>query len=191
MSRSVGSCVFRFKMMQDARIALCARLINWLESIGMFKDSRAYRHLLPLLQETDQDRTVLDRVGRDFVVQSIASGFPTSAIIRNLNTAITSAARFDNWPVVARYVEMIRSADMYQEQHCESTMVGFVDLVGNVLGVDTVAQRLLHNGHTVMSGRSGLQICAALDALDAVVPWYDYMIAFQAEEKTDITSYGR
>ena len=41
-----------------------------------------------------------------------------------------------------------------------------------------------------MAARSGLQMCAALDALGAVAPWREYMLAFSRERKDDNTSYG-
>ena len=41
-----------------------------------------------------------------------------------------------------------------------------------------------------MSARSGLQICAALDALGATVPWHEYMTTFRREQGADATDYG-
>ena len=41
-----------------------------------------------------------------------------------------------------------------------------------------------------MAARSGLQMCAALDALGAVAPWREYMLAFLRESEDDNTSYG-
>ena len=177
-----------FQEHTQARDALYARIIQWFENIGMFADNRAFRHFLPILHEAGQDHTVLDLVDGEFVVNALAAGFPTSSIIGNLTTAIASAAHLDNWPAVAKYVEMSRSAETYQEERFESTMVGFVDVVAHLLGADTVSRRLLHDGHTVMSGRLGLHICAALDALGAVVPWHEYMISFRREQQTDTTS---
>ena len=174
----------------EARAALFDRVIEWLENKGMFKDSRAFRHLLPILAEAKYNQKVVDTVGRDFVVQSIAAGFPASAIIENLATAVGSASSIGDWPAVARYVEMSRSADAYQDERFESAMVGFVDVIGSLLGTDTFAERLLHNGRPVMAARAGLQMCAALDALGAVAPWREYMNAFLKEREHDITSYG-
>ena len=174
----------------EARAALFDRVIEWLENKGMFKDSRAFRHLLPILAEAKYNQKVVDTVGRDFVVQSIAAGFPASAIIENLATAVGSASSIGDWPAVARYVEMSRSADAYQDERFESAMVGFVDVIGSLLGTDTFAERLLHDGRPVMAARAGLQMCAALDALGAVAPWREYMNAFLKEREHDITSYG-
>lgn len=174
-----------------ARRALLDRIIEWLKGRGMFKDSRAFRHLLPTLSEANYNQKVVEVVGRDFVVRSIAAGFPASAIIENLATAIGSAACIGNWPAVVRYVEMSRSAETYQEERFESAIVEFVDIIGCLLGVDRVSERLLHDGRPVMSARSGLLMCAALDALGAVAPWREYMRAFLRESKDDNTDYGQ
>ena len=63
-------------------------------------------------------------------------------------------------------------------------MVGFVDVIGSLLGTDTFAERLLHNGRPVMAARAGLQMCAALDALGAVAPWREYMNAIFKRTRT-------
>ena len=172
-----------------ARTALLDRIIEWLEHKGIFEDSRAFRFLLPILSEANYHQKVVDAVGRDFVVKSIAAGFPASAIVENLATSISSAACIDNWPAVVRYVEMSRSAETYQEERFESAMVGFVDVIGSMLGADTLAERLLHDGRPTMAARSGLQLCAALDALGAVAPWREYMLAFLKEDEADNTNY--
>ncbi len=181
----------QFQDHAGARMALLDRIIEWLEGRGMFKDSRAFRHLLPILSEANYNQKVVEAVGCDFVVRSIAAGFPASAIIENLATAIGSAASVGNWPAVVRYVEMSRSAETYQEERFESAIVGFVDVIGCLLGLDRVSERLLHDGRPVMSARSGLLMCAALDALGAVAPWREYMRAFLRESKDDNTVYGQ
>ena len=174
----------------SARTALLERIIEWLESKGIFNDSRAFRHLLSILSDANYNQRVVDAVGRNFVVKSIAAGFPASAIIENLAKAVHSAACIGDWPAVARYVEMSRSAETYQEERFESAIVGFVDVIASLLGADTMAERLLHDGRPTMAARSGLQMCAALDAMGAVPPWREYMLAFIRESKDDNTSYG-
>ena len=173
-----------------ARIALLDRIIEWLKSKDMFVDSRAFRYLFPTLFEANYYPKVVDAVGRDFVFKSIAAGFPASAIVENLATAVGSAACIGDWPAVVRYVEMSRSAETYQEERFESAIVGFVDVIGSLLGADTLAERLLHDGRPIMAARSGLQMCAALDALGAVAPWREYMRAFLKEDENNNTVYG-
>ena len=174
----------------SARTALLDRIIAWLERKGMFNDSRAFRHLLRTLADANYDQKAVRAVNRDFVVKSIAAGFPASAIVENLATAVRCAARIADWPAVARYVEMTRSAATYQEERFESAIVGFVDVLASLLGVETLADRLLHDGRPIMAARHGLQMCAALDRLGAVAPWREYMTAFLRESENDNTLYG-
>ena len=179
-----------FQDHEQARRGLLNLVIEWLEGTGLFEDSRAFRHLVPLLYEAGYDDKILTLVDRDFVITSIASWFPTSAVLMNLTTAIDSAARMGSWPTVVRLVEMSRSVETYQSERFETTAVSFVDVVVGLLGADTVSRRLLHDGHPVMSGRSGIQVCAALDELGATVPWNEYMTAFRREQEADIAHSG-
>ncbi len=172
-----------------ARTALLDRIIAWLERRGIFEDSRAFRHLLPALSDANDNERVVSAVGRDFVVKSIAAGFPASAIVENLATAVRCAARIGDWPVVARYVEMSRSTETYKGERFDSAVVCFVDVIARLLGADTLANRLLHDGTPIMAARSGLKMCAALDELGTVVPWREYMEAFLRESE-DNTVYG-
>ena len=107
----------------DARNALLDRIIQWLEKKGILEDWRAFHHLLPTLSDANQPRRVVDVVGRDFVVKAIAAAFPADAILRNLAVAVGCAARAADWPAVARYVEMGRSAEAYQAERFESAIV--------------------------------------------------------------------
>ena len=173
-----------------ARAALLNRIIQWLEGKGMFNDPCAFRYLLRTLSEANRYQRVVDTVGRDFVIESISYGFPASAIIENLATAIDSAARVGDWPAVVRYVEMSRSAETYQEERFESAILDFSDVVGSLLGAETLAERLLHDGRPTMAARPGLQMCTVLDAMGAVPPWREYMLAFMKENENDNTSYG-
>lgn len=59
-----------------------------------------------------------------------------------------------------------------------------------LMGAQTLADRLLHDGRTVMPARAGLQMCAVLDAAGAVAPWHAYMTAHDHEAESDNTSYG-
>lgn len=173
-----------------ARVALLDRIAAWLRARGILEDSRSFRFLLPTLAEANHDREVVDTVGHGFVVQAVAAGFPASAIISNLATAIGCAGRVGDWPAIVRYVEMSRAAETYQEERFDSTMVDFADVPMALLGGETVAARLLHDGRPVMAARAGLQMCAAADALGAFAPWSEYMTAYMREAKHDNTSYG-
>ena len=174
-----------FQENENARTALLDRIIEWLEKRGIFEDARAFRHLLPILFEANYQQRIVDLVGRDFVVESIAAGFPKSAIIGNLATAVRSAAYTENWPAVVRYVEMSRSVEAYQEERFESLIVSYVDVIASLLGSDSLAEKLLHDGHPTMDAQSGLQMCAALDAFGAVPPWQEYMRAYIRQQRDD------
>ena len=173
------------------RTALLDRVITWLEGRGMFEDSRSFRYLIPILADASYDKKVVSAVDHEFVVRAIASGFPASTIVKNLATAIGSASRLGNWPAVTRYVEMSRAAENYQSSEFESAVVGHMDVIRSLLGADVMAERMLHDGHPTLAARSGIQVCAALDAYGAVAPWREYMLAFAKEGKEDDTSYGQ
>ena len=85
---------------------------------------------------------------------------------------------------------MIRSAETYQEHGFETVWASFSDVIGKLLGPDVLSERLLHDGRPVVAARSGLQVCAALDAMGVVVPWREYMEAYTKEAKDDNTHYG-
>ena len=167
-----------------------ARLSDWLDSKGLFADTRAFRYLLPLLAEAELHDRVIDLVGLDFVTESIAAMFPASAIKANLAVAIRSAATRSLWPIVVRYVELSRAAESYEYERYESILVDFADVHIALLGATVVADRMLHDGRTAIPGRAGIQMCAAIDAAGGVAPWAEYLHAFQREAENDNTQYG-
>ena len=173
----------------EARTALLQRIIQWLEGKGIYEDTRAFRHLIPILAEAGYCQKVVETVDRQFVAKAIAAGFPASTVVKNLATAVGCASRLSDWSAVIRYVEMSRSAEAYQWGEFETAIVGHMDVVRSVLGADVVAERLLHDGRPTMAGRTGIQVCAALDASGSIPPWREYMLAFAKESERDNTSY--
>lgn len=165
-------------------------IATWLTGKGLFDDPRAFRRLLQILAETGRDTDVLDHIGRDFVTRAIATAHPASAIMDNLATGVRCAARTANWPVVARCVELARAAQTYEFERFDSDLVEFADVPIALMGAQTLADRLLHDGRTVVPARAGLQMCAVLDAAGAVAPWHAYMTAHDHEAESDNTSYG-
>ncbi len=180
-----------FRDKAGIRVALLDRIITWLESRGTFEDSRSFRFLIPILADAGYDQKVVDAVDRDFVVRAVASGFPASTIVKNLAVAVGSASRLGNWPAVTRYVEMSRAAEHYQWGEFEPVLVRHMDVIRALLGADMVAERMLHDGRPTLAPRSGIQVCAALDADGAVAPWREYMSAFATETKEDDTIYDQ
>lgn len=179
-----------FQQNPGALAALLARITSWLEQKGMFVDSRAFRSLLPLLADAGEDARIVDLIDGTFVTQAVAGAFPASAINRNLATAVSAAARLGKWSVVIRYVELSRAAESYQAERFDTTLVVFADVPATLLGVDTMAARLVDEGRLVMPAREGLQMCAALDELGGTAPWHPYMEGFLRESARDNTLYG-
>ena len=173
-----------------AKAAMLEKVIGWLDAQGIFDDTRAYRHLLRTLSLAGRHERVVEAVDRRFVIESITRGFPASAVVDNLVVAISSAARTGDWPAIVRFIEMSRSAETYQDERFESAIVGYADVVGQLLGASTVADRLLHDGRPTMVARQGIQMCAEVDAMGVVAPWVEYMGAFARESEEDNTIYG-
>ncbi len=179
-----------FRNDPDAKVAVIGRITAWLDQQGIFNDTRAFRSLLPLLAEAGRYADVAAHIDREFVVRSAVSGFPASAIIANLATAIRCATRLGDWPLVARCVELSRAAESFETGLLGSGLVGYSDVPITLLGPSVVAERLLYEGRTVMAARDGLQMCAAVDEWGAVAPWPQYMAGFVRESKSDNTAYG-
>lgn len=179
-----------FENNECSYISLLDHIIKWMESKEEFSDSRVFRNLITLLAAANYHEKVVEFIDRDFLVNSISAGFPASAIISNLARSVASAARIDDWPAIVRFVELSRAAETYQDERFVSSIVHFVDVVGSLLGFDTLSERLLHDGRPVMSARDGLQLCAELDASGSVPPWREYMAAYIKESESDNTVYG-
>ncbi|MBB4930686.1 hypothetical protein F4561_001506 [Lipingzhangella halophila] len=173
-----------------ASVSTLVLIATWLTGKGLFDDPRAFRRLLQILAEAGRDTEVLDHIGRDFVTRAVATAHPASAIRDNLATALRCAAKTANWPVIARCVELARAAQTYEFERFDSDLVEFADVPIALMGAQTLADRLLHDGQTVMPARAGLQMCAVLDAAGAVAPWHAYMTAHDHEAESDDTSYG-
>ncbi|MFC9085476.1 AAA family ATPase [Nocardiopsis dassonvillei] len=167
-----------------------ALIATWLTGKGLFDDPRAFRRLLQILAEAGRDTEVLDHIGRDFVTRAVATAHPASAIRDNLATGLRCAAKTENWPVIVRCIELARAAQTYEFERFDSDLVEFADVPIALMGAQTLADRLLHDGQTVMPARAGLQMCAVLDTAGAVAPWRAYMTAYDHEAESDDTSHG-
>lgn len=174
----------------DAMTAILGSVATWLQSLGMFEDTRAFRSLIPVLARAGRHKEAAMMIDHDFVVDAVAAALPTSAIRDCLAAAASSAVHSRDWAAMIRCIELGRAAETLQDERFESSIVEFADVVVSLVGADAVADRLIHDGRPVMSGRSGLQMCAAVDRLGGVPPWREYMSAFMAEADLDRTSYG-
>jgi hypothetical protein len=180
----------KFKDDPSAVKALLSSIANWLGRKGLLNDSRAFRSLPKIFSQTENDDQVLALINKSFVVDAVAAGFPSSAILSNLATAIRSAARLGDWPAIVRYVEMSRGVHSFQRERFDSLLVSFADVPASLLGSDILAARLVDDDHLTMQAREGLQMCAAVDALGATAPWRAYMLGYLREKENDNTSYG-
>ncbi len=178
-----------FQANPSVRAALLEHMTDWLTSLGFFDDQRAYCHLIPLLADSGRDSEVVEMIGIDFVVRSIAAGFAAFEITKNLARAIRCASRVGDWAKVARFVELVRAAECYQRERYDSVLVDFADVPVGLLGSEAVAERLLHDDRTVMPVRAGLQMCAAVDGLGGVAPWEHYLDRFDREPDFDGVVY--
>ena len=171
--------------------SLTSRISRWLEAKGLFKDARAYQSLIPLMAAAKRHNDVVEIVSADFVIRSIESGFPASAINKNIASVIQSASALGDWPSIVRCIELSRSAEAFQFGQFDSTLSEFADVPIALLGAQTVAERLIHETGTVVPARVGLHLCAILDAQGAVAPWLQYMRVHARELATDNTVYRR
>lgn len=180
----------KFKDEPIAVKALLNSIANWLNGKGFLNDSRAFQSLPKIFSQTENYDRVLALVNESFAIDAVAAGFPSSAILANLATAIRAAARLDDWPAIVRYVEMSRGVHSFQRERFDSLLVSFADVPASLLGADILAARLVDDDHLVMQAREGLQMCAAVDALGATAPWRAYMLGYLREKDNDNTSYG-
>lgn len=179
----------QFQANPAPRTALLGHITDWLARLGLYDDQRAYGHLIPLFGESGRDSEAVEMIGTDFVVRSVAAGFASSAITKNLTRAIRCASRIGAWARVARFVELARAAECYQRERYESPLVDFADVPIRVLGSEAVAERLLHDDRTAIPARAGLQMCAAVDESGGVAPWQHYLDEFDRESGSDDVMY--
>lgn len=172
-----------------AMAAVLGHVATWLEGRGLFDDSRAFRSLLPILAQAGRHQEVVDLIDANFVTTAVGHAMPVSAIHASLANAVASATALEDWPTAIRCVELARAATTLEQERYESTLIEHVDVVAAVVGLETIADRLLHEGLTVMAARAGLQMCAAIDELGGVPPWREYLTAYIAEDADDDTSY--
>lgn len=175
----------------EALVAVLDRIAQWLSSKGLFTEPRAFSSLLRVLADAGHDADVTRHAGRDFVTRAVAAGYPASMIRSNLATVVRCAARSGDWAAAIRCVELSRAAETYQYERFDSALIEHAGVPISLLGAQAVADRLVHDGHPVMPGRAGVQMCAAVDAAGGVAPWRQYLAAFWREAETDNTSYGR
>jgi hypothetical protein len=151
-----------------------APLADWLDRRGLFRDARAFRHLLRVLLRSGRPQAVLDRVGRDFVARCVADGHPYEAVADNLEVVAGAAAELRDWPALAACGEHAGAALSAYEDKLHSPDL-FTENYAAAHGPDTLAAKLLFEGHPTWSRRLGLQLCLSCDRAGGVPPWAEYL----------------
>lgn len=174
----------------QARLAILAEIVDWLDGRGFLMDARSFRYLLPTLVEAGRYADVVSRVQVNYVSRAVAAGFTARSIVANLATAVNAAAKIGAWPDIIRFVELARAAETYEFERLDSTMVEFLDIPLALLGPSVFVSRLLYDGRTTVPARTGLLLCDQVDAAGESAPWREYLTSFEVEKKSDNTVYG-
>lgn len=161
---------------------------GWLTARGFFADARAFRNLPRLLAQLDNYEDLKTLLKPGFVSEAIRALQPPEALKQVLSiVARESALRLD-WPALAVCVETRKGIDTYELESLPSTLVRYADVVVSILGAESVAARLLHEGRTTFPARWGLMLCKSADLAGAAVPWDEYLKAQEWEEEHVRTS---
>ena len=161
------------------KLALLDKITGWLQKKGLFRDQRAFHHLISMLAAADKNEEAIGLVNSDFVVTAMVHGFPASETVHNLAVAIDCAVSTRNWPAVVRYVEMSRSATAYgEEDRFESAIMPFISIIRKLLGTKKLYRMLLSEVFPIAPPWLSIQICAELDILGYRPPWRKYLSGF-------------
>jgi hypothetical protein len=156
-------------------------VISWLDARGLFKDQRAFRHLLPLLRRAGRAQELLDRVRPEFVSSSVAELQPEAAIDANLRLAADVAAERGDFAALARVAEL-RSASIttFDEKLHDPTV--WAESVAELQSPQRLAERLLYDGRPTWPRATGLRLCAVVERAGAAPPWREYLAARSAPD---------
>ena len=172
--------------------AILRPVIGWLDARGFFKDTRAFRSILRLLERSGRIDELLSRVSHDFVDLAVRECQPGDAVRDNLATAARVASKARNWPVLARLVELARAAETLYEWRFDdfSTAEAYGLAFGTLFGSRRLVGNLLHDGRCTFTPRAGFQVCRLCDDGGIVPPWSEYMAYYEVQKASSNTSYG-
>jgi hypothetical protein len=172
--------------------AILRPAIDWLDARGFFKDTRAFRSVLRLLERSGRIDDVLNRVSDNFVDLAVRECQPGDAVRDNLTTAARVASKARNWPVLARLVELARAAEnLYEWRFDDFSLAEAYGLAfGTLFGGKRLVARLLHDGRCTFTPRAGLQLCRLCDDAGIIPPWSEYMAAYEVQRASSNTHYG-
>jgi hypothetical protein len=164
---------------------LFAAVATWLEKRAFFADDRAYRCLLPTLRRAGRSREILERVTPDFVARSVVALQPQRSVEANLAVATQVAADNQDFPSLARLVELGRATTIAYEEKL-GDHEAYARAVIQLEGANRLAERLLFEGRPTYSRRLGLRLCAMCDESGGAAPWSAYLdLASESRDRRD------
>lgn len=183
--------IFERLKSQDVPISdVVTPVINWLDQRGFYKDSKAYRFLLPCLRCAGRKQEILRLIEFDFVPRSIEAGHPQSALQANLMLAIEVAAEELDWVSLARFSELHRSIHTcYDEKFRDLDLFKlYGQTFAELFGMDALVERLLFDGRPTMPAKPGLILCSLCDDAGQIPPWSEYLELERKEPEEDRSS---
>ncbi|MCF2151476.1 NACHT domain-containing protein [Desmonostoc muscorum LEGE 12446] len=166
-------------------VSIITPVIDWLTQRGFYKDSKAYRFLLPCLRRADRKKDILDLISFDFVSRSVEFGHPQSAIQANLMLATDVAAEELDWVSLTRLAELHRSNyTCFEEKLRDFDLYELYGRTfGEVFGMDALVERLLFEGRATLPAKQGLILCSLCDDAGQTPPWSEYL---ELERKNEV-----
>ena len=176
----------------EAHVADVLRpVVVWLESKEFLQDSRAFRFLIPLLVQSGRGNEVLERIGITFVADSVAHGHSGAAVLSNLTVAANVASELRDWPALVRVAQLsLASRTCYEEKLTDDLAYLYGRTFAEIHCPQDLADRLLFDGRTTFSPRTGLLLCALLDEAGIAAPWPEYRSAYKIQREMSNTDYG-
>ncbi|WP_426007189.1 AAA family ATPase [Paenarthrobacter sp. NyZ202] len=174
----------------EASTSIRQSIAKWLEGRGFLTDSRAFRHLPDLLANLGEYDQLKALVGPSFVADAMRQFHSPEALQRALCVISREAQSRLDWPTLVKCVEVRKAIDTYENDALTETLTDYADVIVDILGAETVAERLIYNGRTTFPPRWGLRISDAVDRAGAAAPWKAYIEGWEIQRKADRTSYS-
>lgn len=175
---------------RDTAIAIRQSIAAWLEARDFLADSRAFRHLPDLLAKLGEYHRLRALIGPRFVADAVRQFHSPEAVQRVLYVISREAESHLDWVTLVRCVELRKAIDTYENDALAEALIEYADVIVSILGAETVAERLVYNGHMTFHPRWGLLISDAVDRAGAAAPWKTYIEGWETQRKIDRTSYS-
>jgi hypothetical protein len=111
----------------------------------------------------------------------------------NLATAAAVGAAAQDWPLLARLLEISRACDYLYRWRLpveHEIAEGYGRAYAQLFGARALSGRLLHDGRCTFLPRAGLLLCRLCDMKGAIPPWREYITAHDLERRTNNSNYG-